>query len=192
MVWGAALRGLTTGTRWPCNACVPLLYCLYGNVIDMDCLKSLTTSEQHQPGQSYPHGGQQHTFYPQTGAVQTSAFTHDNDLHPQRGCCTGLQIHNRAIKKNLKIKSCVFKAENLVGKPLLNQSYLDNKLINVVTCQWGCYALQMQYTSKTEAGMVWWIIPESPLSFAISCDWKSSLHAVFAAQNLRLWRAVVG
>lgn len=129
---------------------------------------------------------------PTDGEVQTSAFTHDNDLHPQRGCCTGLQIHNRAIKKNLKIKSCVFKAENLVGKPLLNQSYLDNKLINVVTCQWGCYALQMQYTSKTEAGMVWWIIAQSPLSFAISCDWKSSLHAVFAAQNLRLWRAVVG
>lgn len=51
MVWGAALRGLTTGTRWPCNACMPLLYCLYGNVIDTDCLKSRTTSEQHQSGQ---------------------------------------------------------------------------------------------------------------------------------------------
>lgn len=50
--WGAALRGLTTGTRWPCNACVPLLYCVYGNVIATDRWKSLTTSEQHQSDQS--------------------------------------------------------------------------------------------------------------------------------------------
>lgn len=143
MVWGAALRSLTTGSRWPCNACVPLLYCLCRNVTDTECLKSPTTSEQHQSGQSLliiPHAGLQHRFYPQTG-VQTSAFTYDNYQHPQSGCCTGLQIHNRAIKKHIKIKCCVFKVENLVGKPLINQSYLDYKLINVVTCQHGAVLL---------------------------------------------------
>lgn len=121
--WGTALRGLPTGTRWPCNACVPLLYCLYRNVIGTDCLKSLTTSTT-----SSAHGGLQHAFYPRGGGgVQASAFTHENDQH--------LQIRNRAIKKNRKAKSCVFIAENLVGKPLINQSYLDNKLTNVVACQ---------------------------------------------------------
>lgn len=64
---------------------------------------------------------------PTDGGVQTPAFTHENDQH--------LQIRNRAIKKNRKVKSCVFKAENLVGKSLINQSYLDNKLTNVATCQ---------------------------------------------------------
>lgn len=75
--WGAALRGLTTGTRWPCNACVPLLYCVYGNVIATE------RAWQHQSSTSWikaswspPHGGLQH-IHMGGGAERMSAFTLD-------------------------------------------------------------------------------------------------------------------
>lgn len=134
MVWGAALRGLTTGTRWPCSACMPLLYCLFENVIDTDCRKSLTTSEQHQSIQSLliiPSWWAAAHVLPTDGGCRclpllmtTNSFLTEVAAHDYRSTTA-------------KIKSCVFKAENLVGKMLINQSYLDNKLINVVTVSLG-------------------------------------------------------
>lgn len=109
---GAALRGLTTGTRWPCNACVPLLYCVYGNVIATDCLKSLTTSEQYQSDQSLLIAPSWWAAAHSQRGEQTSAFTLDTLRILKRVVERVYRSRTQpTIRKNRKNKNVLFKEE---------------------------------------------------------------------------------
>lgn len=106
-----------------------------------------TTPKRSRPVGHAPHGCLQHRFYPQT-RVRTSAFTHINDQNPW-------SLHTSTDpQQSHQEKSCVFQTENLVGKPLINQSYLDKTLNNVVTCQSGVVSLS-KYNIHDKVRLGW-------------------------------------